>query len=120
MRIVPLSTETSKLMEAEGLLNVTGPESVDWQSRARRRGELAEKVKASLNAPIDLGSVVRVEHESKMDRYVITFGGGDKSMKLKATDEVAAFVSEHMRKAGYWMGRMEKGTLVDAVLVTLD
>ena len=83
------------------------------ESRARH-----DKILDELNAPIELGRATKVNHDVKADRYVVNFRvNADALLALKATSESAAFIAEHITKAGYWRGRMEDGALVDAYLI---
>src|SRR5262249_24284004 len=114
MRIVKLTTETDEKLRAQPEI----PAAFDERSKLRSR--LAEELQAGLNAPVDLGYTKKVAYNDKTDRYVLTFIGSEKEMSLKATDDVAAFVAEHLRKAGTWTGRIEKGTLTDVFLITVE
>lgn len=82
------------------------------------RQQKHDAIMAGLNVPIHLGRCLTVVHDSKTDRYAITFvPAAEKKLVLKATDEVAAFVSGLITEAGYWQGRIEGGALVDACLI---
>jgi hypothetical protein len=114
MRIVYITAET------DAQIDRTQFKDGDWQSVANARERKAREITAGLNAPIDLSTVVAVAHDAKSDRYTARFTGGEKTLTLKVTDEVAAFIAEHLRAGGSWRGRMEKGVLVDAYLISLN
>jgi hypothetical protein len=76
-----------------------------------------DAIQASLNTPIELNYVAKVAYSDKTDRYMITFLTGDRTAMLKATPEVAEFVTAHLNETGTWMGRMEGGVLVDVNLI---
>jgi len=84
------------------------------ESRARH-----DAILAGLGSPINLGYATKVAHDAKSDRYTVSFRiSDDKALALKATNEVAAFVAQHMSDGGgYWLGRMEDGALVDVNLI---
>ena len=114
MRVVKLTSETDAQVDRSQFA------ADDWKAVADARYRKSEEIKASLGAPIDLSTVVAVQHDQKTDRYQVKFSGGEKTLLLKATDEVAAFVAEHLRKAGSWIGRMDQGVLTDVYLITLE
>ena len=88
------------------------PKNVE-ESRERH-----DQILADLNAPIELGRASKTSYDFKTDRYVVNFSAShDAALVLKTTNEVAAFVAEHITKAGYWRGRMEDGALVDVYLI---
>lgn len=85
-------------------------------SKAKHDGILAD-----LNAPVYLGSTKKLNYDHKSDRYIATFFLSDgETLTLKVPNDVAAFIAEHISKAGYWLGRMEDGALVDAYLIQPD
>ena len=78
---------------------------------------------AALNAPIYLGVANAVNYDMKANRYAAAFTPGEgKKLTLKTYPDVAAFVAEHIAKAGYWLGRMDQtdGGLTDAYLIQAD
>ena len=83
---------------------------------AQMRGE-RDGIIAAINCPIELSYVQKVAGDPKTDRYYATFIGGDKTAVLKCTDEVAAFLTTHLREHGSWVGRIEKGVLVHVCLL---
>jgi hypothetical protein len=86
--------------------------------RMHKYQDAAAQIRAELNAPIELWRCDKIDYDTKTDRYVATFGhGNDKTAKVKATNAVAQFLITHYHEAGYWIGRMEDGTLVDAYLI---
>lgn len=76
-----------------------------------------EEIRAGLNCPIELCYVQKVAHDVKTDRYQATFTASEKTAVLKVTDDVATFLTEHLRKHGMWVGRIEKGVLVEVNLL---
>jgi hypothetical protein len=113
MRIVNQATETDAK-----LTGMAFPAN-DWEARSKARQAAAKAIVDALGAPIDLSRPAKVAHDAKTDRYQITWTVGDATLTLKATDEVAAFVAQHVRMAGTWIGRMEAGVLVDVYLITV-
>lgn len=114
MRIVKLTSETDAQVDRSQFAQG------DWKAVSEARQKKAQEVKDGLGAPIDLSAAVGVQHDVKSDRYQVKFAGGEKTLLLKCSDEVAQFVAEHLRLAGTWAGRMDKGVLVDVYLITLD
>ncbi len=108
MRIVNLNIEaTLKVQDA-----APGLERHDLFVRYR------DDIKRSLDAPIDLKYIKKVEYDVKTDRYVATFMGNsdDPISKVKVTTEVAEFLMENLYHPGHWWGRMKNGELVDVNL----
>jgi hypothetical protein len=81
------------------------------------RKERHDKILADLNTPVQMGRATAVTYDHKSDRYAVAFSVSEKKLTLKATNEVVAFVSEHISEAGYWLGRLEAGALVDVNLI---
>lgn len=75
-----------------------------------------DAVLAALNTPVELLTLKKVEYDKKSDRYSVTFSGGEKSLTLKATNEVVEFATANISNYGQWRGRLEAGVLVDVNL----
>jgi len=107
MRIVSMSTE------AMAALPTDGPS----EGRHGLYIAAAQAIRNDLNAPVELLGVSKVNYLEKSDQYTVTFTGQERSVTLKATDEVAMFIAANIREHGCWQGRIEGGVLVDAYLV---
>src|SRR5215471_9348069 len=92
------------------------PQSPD-ESKKKHDGIIA-----ALNAPIYLGVVNAVNYDMKTDRYAGVFTPGEgKKLTLRIMPSVAEFLSQHITRAGYWLGRMgEDGILHDVYLIQAD
>lgn len=79
----------------------------------------AALVREKLNAetPILVNSLVRVDYDTKTDRYVASFEGGGKTLKLKVTNQVAQFLATNISMYGSWQIHMIDGLVTDANLV---
>ncbi len=75
----------------------------------------AERIQDELNTPIELGFLAKVNYDTKTDRYVAVFEGQEKTAQIRVSEDVAEFLITNLRSGGgYWCGRMDKATLVDA------
>ena len=81
------------------------------------RQEKHDKILADLNLPIYLGRCTAVTYDHKSDRYAVTSAASERKLTLKASNDVVAFIAAHIDAPGYWQGRLESGTLVDASLI---
>jgi len=73
-----------------------------------------DAVLASLNTPMYLGRFTTI---GRSDRYTVTSEVSKAKLTLKATDEVVQFIASHIEDPGYWVARMEGGTLTDVNLI---
>ncbi len=112
MRIVKQTSEALRIIETVPL--------TDLNFRMKKYEEAAKQIRAELNCPVELMRCSKINHDARRELYTATFEWTEKSMTLKISDEVMEFLASRLKEFGVWVGRIEKGVLVDACLLTLD
>jgi hypothetical protein len=110
MRVINISAEAvDKIKDL--------PDTTPSNDRMHKYQKAYEEIKTSLDTPVYLAVATKVSYDQKTDRYVVTFGGREKVMILKATNDVTELVASHIHDGGSWYGRLENGVLVDVNLI---
>lgn len=111
MRLVRLSDEAHNTLTQAEL-------ELPTKERFEIAREKSSRIKAGLSTPISLMGATKVTYDHKTNSYTVAFSDGEgRSTTLKATNDVATFVTANIRVFGSWQGNIENGTLVDVDLV---
>ena len=119
MKLINIATEVSKRTDSI-YVNATPdnprPNNDAWH---KARTVAHHEIIAETGCEIEPGTVSKIEYDTKVDRYTVTFLDSSRTFKMRATNEVAQFIFTNINGAGYWRVKMENGIVIDAVKFTL-